>query len=210
MKYTTFAISALFSTILSTALTSTALAAPLAPGGFVVLADEPGPTGALLVDQVISPFLGADIQGTVTSKVYSGDLDNPLGGLTFTYQIVSSLSSVHDMSRLSVGNYGGFQTDVSYNLAALPGVTPSVASRGTGPGDIVRFDFIGLPPGQVSTLLVVQTDAQAYAPTIASVINGGSAEFGSLAPVAIPEPATLALVGIGVLTLLGARNRRHR
>jgi hypothetical protein len=192
-----------------TVVATTVLAAPLAPGGMVVLTDESGPTGAQLLAELNSPFAASDIQGTVTSKVYSADADNPLGGLTFTYEIVSGLSQ-HEISRFSVGDYAGFQTDVSYNLAMLPGVPPSVASRSTGTGNILRFDFVGLPPGQSSTLLVVQTDAQAYFTTTASVIDGGSADFFSIAPTAIPEPATAALVGIGLFTLVVTRRRNPR
>jgi hypothetical protein len=192
----------------SPSLTPSLLAAPLAPGGFVVLADEPGPVGGILLSTEFSLFSGADIQGSVTSRVYSGDGANPLGGLTFTYEIVSTLSQ-QDISRFSIGNFGGFSTDVSYNLAALPGVAPTVSSRSSAPGDIVRFDFAGLAPGQNSTLLVIQTDAQVYATTIASVINAGSAEVVSLAPTPVPEPAAAALIGFGLLALAGVAQRRR-
>jgi hypothetical protein len=170
------------------------------------LADEPGPVGGTLLDTKFALFTGADIAGSVTSKVYSGDTANLLGGLTFTYEIVSG-SSIQDISRFSVGNYGGFATDVSFNLAAVPGVMPTVSSRSSGVGDIVRFDFAGLPPGASSTLLVVQTDAAVFAPTIASVINAGSAQVLSLAPTPVPEPSTLALALLGGVALLWRRPR---
>lgn len=180
----------------------------LPPGGSVVPADGSSPDGAVLMDTRTSPYSGADIQGTVISRVYSGDAGNLMGGLTFTYEILSGATSLQDVSRFSVGNYGGFQTAVSYNLAAVPGLTPSLATRSTGVGDIVRFDFAGIAPGQNSTLLVIQTDAIDYAQTIASVINAGSAEVLSLAPIAVPEPTTFLLFGMGFLALAPTLRRR--
>ena len=56
-------------------------------------------------------------------------------------------------------------------------------------------------------MLVVQTDAGDYARSLASVIDATSATVESLAPVPVPEPAMLALVGFGALALLMARKR---
>jgi len=198
--------------LMSMALAATVGAAPLAPGLSLVPLDEPGPTGATLLATETAPFIGADIQGSVISKVYSGDVDNLLGGLTFTYEIVSSLS-VQDISTFTVGNYGGFLTDVSYSSVPgfVPIVPPSLSSRSSGVGDVVRFHFItpALSPGLSSALLVVQTDAHVYASTIASVINAGSAEVASLAPTPVPEPAAAALIGFGLLALAGVVRRRR-
>src|ERR1051326_4144855 len=66
---------------------------PLGPGGFV-FPPPPGvnPTGTLLASTT-TPFLSASLNGTLISKVYSGDATSPLSGLTFTYQIVLNPSS---------------------------------------------------------------------------------------------------------------------
>jgi len=189
-------------------------AALLLPGvGFFPAPSEPDPVGGVLLAQITAPFVTADLQGQVVSQVLSGDLSNPLGGLTFTYQIMMAATSVHAVSAFSVGNYGGFQTDASYlPLAVLGTVAPTLVERSALPGDVVRFSYLtsfggSIAAGQTSALMVVQTDAVAYQITSASVINSVSAVVSSLAPTAIPEPATATLAILGGLALLRLRWR---
>src|SRR5574342_105373 len=90
-------------------------AALLSPGGTVIPVPADLVSGTQ-VDQVILPYVGADILGTLTSSVIQNDTYNPLGGLTFTYLIMADPGSAAAVSRFTVGNYGGFQTDVAYSL----------------------------------------------------------------------------------------------
>ena len=132
-----------------------------------------------------------------------------IGGLTFTYQIISDFASAHPVESFTVGNYGSFITDVLRDFAQpLPvppvppptlNVDPVYASRSIT-GDVISYDFSlfgnpGIMPDQGSELLVVRTDALFYEPTVASVINAGSAEVQSFAPIAVPEPASMAMIG---------------
>lgn len=60
------------------------------------------------------------------------------------------------------------------------------------------FTFVsGLAPGSNSALLVVQTNAAFYQPTIASLIDGSVASVASLVPTAVntPEPSSVVLLG---------------
>jgi len=183
-------------------------AALLSPGGFLIPAPlEPDPAGGLVLASVTSPFSSVDIQGQVISRVLSGDVSNPLGGLTFTYQIIMATISPHEVSGFSVGNYGGSQTDVSYNnVFPTASIAPFLVSRSSAPGDVVRFNYIpGIGAGQFSALMVVQTDASAYQPTLASVINSGSHLVNSLAPTQVPEPGAVALAVVGGLAIFRLR-----
>ena len=144
------------------------------------------------------PYAGADIQGVLVSSVYGSDPFIPTGGLSFTYEIISDFSSTHPVESFTVGNFGNFLTDVSWDFGG--GVAPVYASRSIT-GDVISYDFSlfsnpGIWPGQGSEILVVRTDAQFYQPTIASVINAGSAEVNSFAPIAVPEPASAGLIAL--------------
>jgi hypothetical protein len=204
-----FAVFAAFCSI----VVAQAVPAPLGPGGFV-FPPPPGvsPTGTLLASTT-SPFLSASLNGTLISQVYSGDSTSPLGGLTFTYQIVLSPSSPSAVSQLSVSRFGSFLTDVSF-LGGSPQIPPSFISRSSegGPvGDVIQFHF-GAPgptesllPGNTSSLLIVQTSSPNFQPTTASIIDGVAVpNIASLAPLnVVPEPsiAALGLLGLGALAV---------
>jgi hypothetical protein len=122
-----------------------------------------------------------------------------------------SALSPHAVSGFSVGNYGGFQTDVSYNSVGALDVIPFLANRSAAPGDVIRFTYFpGIDSGKSSALMVVQTDAARYEASVASVINAGSAEVQSLAPTAVPEPALAALGILGGFAVLSLRRRRRQ
>jgi len=210
----------LFRTI---ALTSSVLVAsavmsfslPLPPNGFLFPPpNEPDPVGAVQVDQLILPYVGADIQGTLISTVWAGDVNNLLGGLTFTYEILAGLPSTAPIERFTVGNFGLLPADASYRLtpALIAEVAPTYAGR-TPDGNVISFDFSafggpGIYGGQESALLVIQSSSPTYQQAVASVINAGAATVDSFAPIAVPEPTALSLLIIGSLSILGLQRRK--
>lgn len=195
-----------------------AVPAPLGPGGFV-FPPPPGvnPTGTLLASTT-APFLSATLNGTLISRVYSGDATSPLAGLTFTYQIILSPTSPNAVSQLTVSRFGSFLTDVSYFGDVATNVPPSFISRsneGGGVGDVMQFHF-GPPgvteslfPGNTSSLLIVQTSAPNFQPTTASIIDGVAVpNIASLAPFTVPEPATAVLGVAGLVAFAIARRKK--
>jgi hypothetical protein len=209
-----------FLTILATCcsiIVAQAVPAPLGPGGFV-FPPPPGvsPTGTLLASTT-TPFLSASLNGTLVSKVYSGDATSPLAGLTFTYQIILSATSPSAVSQLSVSRFDSFLTDVSYFGDGATNVPPSFISRsneGGGVGDVMQFHFgppgvtESLLPGNISSLLIVQTSSPNFQATTASIIDGVAVpNIASLAPLAIPEPST-ALLGLGGLLAFALARRK--
>jgi hypothetical protein len=193
---------------------SQAVPAPIGPGGFV-FPPPPGlnPTGTLLATTT-TPFLSASLNGTLISKVYSGDATSPLAGLTFTYQIILSAASPNSVSQLSISRFDSFLTDVSFfGNGATNQTPPSFISRsneGGGVGDVMQFHF-GAPgptdtlfPGQNSSLLIVQTSSPNFQATTASIIDGVAVpNIASLAPLTIPEPssAMLGLAGLAAFAI---------
>ena len=195
-----------------------AVPAPLGPGGFV-FPPPPGvnPTGTLLATTT-TPFLSASLNGTLISRVYSGDATSPLAGLTFTYQIILSPSSPNAVSQLSVSRFDSFLTDVSFFGGGATNVPPSFISRsneGGGVGDVMQFHF-GPPgatetlmPGNISSLLIVQTSSPNFQATTASIIDGVAVpNIASLAPLTIPEPGTAVLGIVGLVAFAFARRKK--
>jgi hypothetical protein len=174
------------------------------------------PGGLIIAGGVPIPFVTATFAGTLTSTVISGDASNPYGGLTFVYQVASVVGLPSgEIDRLTVNGYAGFLVDASYQSPPLAGLAPTVNNRDAS-GDVVGFSFIGLPlgagtlqPGMTSALLVLQTDAQLYQPTIASVIDGSVAMVASFSP-AVPEPGALALGLFAIGAFLLCARRRGR
>ena len=208
---------------------STAQATVLVPGATVgppidVLAD---PVGTLLASAVALPFSTGDVTGTLTAAV----LRNAAGTLDFYYQISVALASIDSLSRNTnsvfapLGNPTKFSTDVFYRTdtgglgifsAGDSGATPVTADRNTT-GRVVGFNFLNLPgetgidPGETSRILVIRTNATQFIPGMSSVIDGGVDSVDTFAPTAVPEPASLVLLG-SAFAAAGymARNRRSK
>lgn len=195
-----------------------AVPAPIGPGGFV-FPPPPGvaPTGTLLATTT-TPFLSASLNGTLVSRVYSGDATSPLAGLTFTYQIILSAASPNSVSQLTISRFDSFLTDVSFFGDGATNTPPSFISRsseGGSVGDVMQFHF-GAPgatetlfPGHTSSLLIVQTSSPNFQATTASIIDGVAVpNIASLAPLTnVPEPTT-AMLGLAGLAAFAVGRRK--
>jgi hypothetical protein len=191
-------------------LTSFASAAPLAVGAtlFPVPGEgDPGPGSAMLATTGPVAFAAPGaFAGTLTSSVW---LDSATGFMTFTYQLTNAAASPNAITRMTIDDFTGFTTDASFQTPA-GGLAPSSADRLLA--HVVGFSFLGAPvglgalaPGTTSAVLVVQTNAPAFVPRFASVIDGGQVpDVLSFGP-AIPEPASL-----GLLALVGGLLARRR
>ncbi len=137
-----------------------------------------------------------------------------LGGLTFTY-LLTNTTGPNSIERLTVPGYGipGLLTDASYQAPALPGaILPTSFDRSAVAtlGDVIGTSFTpaplgsgAIPPAGASALIVIQTSANQFFNSVASVIDGSTAQVATFAPREVqgapqgPEPSTLVLSILG-------------
>jgi hypothetical protein len=202
-------------------------AVPLFPGTSVI-PDAVVFTGAevVLASKVVT-WTAIQHTGTVRAAVLNEGAANPLGGLTFVYQLVNSSTSQSPVGRTTDFNFGSFLTHahISVNGGTLAGGIFTDGTQGpqtvdrTSDGNVVGWSFTGvgvpesqkLDPGETSLVMIIRTNAPDWDPGFTSVINGGTDDVDTFQPAprqAIPEPAALLLFGTALAGIASLRRRR--
>jgi hypothetical protein len=198
-------------------------ATPLAPGGTVVPDSIAFTGGESILASVSRTFTSTvnDYSGILVAAVIR-EAANPLGGLTFIYQVFNDATSKVGLRAETNSFFGSFLTNVHFALngSFLSGFTDGLrvplSSTRSNNGDVVGFNF-GPPdtnfvqPGESSRVLVIRTNAPDFEPGFSSVIDGGVDTVDTFQPTtgAAPEPASLLLFSGGLLGF-GAMMRRRR
>jgi hypothetical protein len=197
-------------------VSSVVSAIPIASGVTAPAVFESDPNGGITIASQVQPFATSNYTGRLTSTVIRGDASNPYGlnGLTFTYKLENDPAGANAITRLTIGGYSGYATDMSYKFGTGD-VSPAFMDRDSG-GGVIGFSFLGVPVGQgtltqgkSTQLLVVQTNATDHTPRIANLINAAVSTVNTYGPAGtlVPEPTTLAALGAAV-ALVVRRNRR--
>ena len=183
--------------------TACAHAAPLAPGtSLYPVPGEADPTPGGVIASMSLPFSAAPLYSGVLTSTVVDDPGNPLGGLTFVYELSNDFVSSDAIHRLTINGYAGLSVDASYQSPTL-GLLPTLVTRSLA--GTIGFNFIPTPvglgelgAGLTTAKLVVETDAPTYVLSFASVIDGTVTSVASFAPAPlIPEPSTILLFGVG-------------
>lgn len=170
-----------------------------------------------------SAFTYTTTSGTNTGFIYSAVYDDG-GTMDFYYQVVNDPSSSTALARLTATDFASFTTDSAYRTDGstltgtgfVDGTIGPQTSDSNVDGSVIGFSFYPptgppteLAPGDTSYVMIISTDATSYTAGDASIIDGGTDTVAAFEPgSATPEPASLGLLGLGLLALAGWKWRR--
>ena len=149
-----------------------------------------------------TPTKPAKNMGTVTENVYR----DPSGFLFFVFQVHVTGGLNGDIERLSSGDW---VNSISINAEQY---TPSGDKNAVGVdrngGGTVGITWTPiLTNGQTSSFVVLYTDAKSFIPGTIGLIDSGSSPSIPGFVASAPEPATLSLLGFGLIGLGALRKK---
>jgi hypothetical protein len=173
---------------------------PLTPGGSV-LATQSG--------TITTPTFSADY----TTWVYADPNNTWCSGcLDFVYQFTNN--GPHPNQRYSMSSFAGFSVDAGTDPFGMH--DPNTVSRSVLlNGDVVSFNFDqfgnDIAAGETTVLLVIETNALNFAPGFLSAQDGTAGSGTAFQPAgpAVPEPASLMLLGSGLLAVGAFLRKTH-
>jgi hypothetical protein len=195
---------------------SPSFATSLTPGNVVTPGVVTGNAVILADTGVINFSFGGDT-GTVEEVVASGFTASPFASndVSFIYQISVTGGNIDNLTTESFA-IPGISIDVAQSPQGIYGApyptTEAATASLTSDGTTLGFGFTppdGLTPGDVSYLLIVNTNMTTYQAGVFSLQDGQTHNFDGYVPAApTPEPSTLSLLGTGLLAA-GAGLRRR-
>ena len=187
------------------------------PGNTIFPVDCTGSTSGTLLAFMSQSFSYHTTAGTNSGFVYSA-VYNDGGTLDFYYQVVNSSTSATALARMTANTFTGFTTNSAFianghtlgGTSFVDGTVMPVTSDSTGA--VIGFSFYPvitdeIQPGQESNVLIISTNAKSYSNGNAAIIDGGSTFVNAFQPTGVPEPATLGLLGLGLIGVASLRRR---
>ncbi len=165
------------------------------------------PNGSFVVQASgsISSFSFSD---SYQDGVYKDNSNVICSGCLDFYFIFTNTGTTGVNSLYTSTDFAGFLVDAGYNGGSSVAGIPSSVDRSSD-GTTVSFVFTdNIGPGDSTSILIIDTNAKDYTLGTFTIGDGtNTVDISGFAP-AIPEPATLALFGTGLVGLVGAARRK--
>jgi len=203
--------------LMTASANATVLVPPSGPMPADLLGVGPFPGVTTLIASTGGAFtsLGGSVSGTYEAVVLS-DPGNVFCAGCFDFEIQVVINTGSDaIGRITASNFAGFSTDVGYDplfcgifvCSAGTPVAPSTVDRTTA--DVIGFNFAsGVTPGNGTEILEIETNATSYTSGYVGIIDSIPTAVAGFAP-AVPEPGSMFLLGLGLLSLAGLRKKLH-
>jgi hypothetical protein len=148
--------------------------------------------------------------GTITSSVYSGDANNPNGGLTFVYQITLAANSPTFAEIYSSPT--AWSSSLLLNAGfdhTPPGViNPNSINWAGLPNGVLTWTFNNtIGAGQESAELIIESSAKSYVNPTWQAQDGGQSQAPAFAPSLPDGGLTMMLLGGTSLGLAALRRK---
>ncbi len=204
-KWITLCVAVLALVVLASPVQATSLGTPLPVGAPPVVPVTVGLPAGSIVGASTATITASSFTGTLTFAVWKETVS---GLLDFLYQVTNNAGSIDNIGRVTMADFTGFTTSVSYALAGtqpagfVAGTVKSLsADRNTA--DTVGWGYAAsgnpITPGSTTGVMVICTNATLFTDGgIVSYINRSVTSNSAFQPFAqtqrIPEPTSVVLL----------------